>query len=97
MFNSTLLLLGLIKCEFPTALKCRLFRTVVSLGKCYREVFIVLYLRAICKLWDLHPQGQGISYLSYYSYALYAVLLSPYVATTHVHSWDLNWGNDVLN
>ena len=55
-------------CEFPTALRCRINGTVSPLGIYYREVFIVLSLIDICRLWNPLPQGQGITYLYTYSY-----------------------------
>ena len=84
-------------CEFPTALICRLFGTLAPLCICYQEVFHVFSSRAICRLWHPLPQGQGIPYLSTYSYILYDVLMSPYVATRHVLSRDFDQGIDVLN
>ena len=68
LFNATLLILGLVNYEFPTKLRCRLSGTVAPLGICYRESFLVSYLRYIYRLWNTLPQGQGIPYLSTYSY-----------------------------
>ena len=67
LFNSTFLLLGLINCEFPTALVCRLFCNVAPINICYRMVFFVLPLKAICRLWNPIPRLQVISYLSTYT------------------------------
>ena len=68
LFNATLLILGLVNYEFPTKLRCRLSGTVAPLGICYRESFLVSYLRYIYRLWNTLPQGQGIPYLSTCSY-----------------------------
>ena len=91
------LVMGLINCEFTATLRCRLFCTVAPLNIFYREVFFVLYIRNICRLWNPLTQVQGILYLSTYIYVLYAVLMAPYVATRHVHSQDLDRSINVLN
>ena len=84
-------------CYFSITRRCRLFGTVSPSSICYQEVFFVLYLKAICRLWNSLPQVKGIPYISTYSYILYAVLLAPHIATRHVNSQDLDWDIDVLN